>query len=83
MFIAHSGTAGSLDFFFAAPASLVHFLKGNPDALRLRPVVRVQLTTFELFAFMERVRAIVADVKQSLPAAHIRETVEPRMAAEK
>jgi hypothetical protein len=70
-YISHSGTAAALDFYYLSPSSIARFAQSkNIEGMRLRPVVRVQLTTFDLLDFVERLRPIAEDITINLPEAH-------------
>lgn len=70
-FMSFSGTEAALDFYHIAPAGIAMYTRtGNASGLRLNPVARVQMTTFELLALAERVRPVVLRILETLPARH-------------
>ncbi len=72
-YASHSGSEAALDFYHLSTAAIVRFTHSRvTDGLRLRPVVRVQLTSFDLFGLIEQARPIVAEVLNYLPESHLK-----------
>jgi hypothetical protein len=70
-YMSHSGTEAAIDFYHLAPPAIARFaLSKSLEGLRLRPVVRVQLTSFELFGLIERLGPVIEDIVRVLPENH-------------
>lgn len=66
--MAHAGTEAVLDFYSLPPTGLAMFNRGQgSQGLRLMPIVRVQMTTFELLRLLEDMTSIVTTIKNYLP----------------
>ena len=76
-YLSHSGTAAGIDFYYLSSSAIARFAKsGSVEGLRLRPVVRVQLTSFALFKLLEQVRALVGEIEASVSERHRNEVQE-------
>lgn len=70
-YMSHSGTEAALDFYHLSPAAIARYAQRKTvEGMRLRAVVRVQMTVFELFALMNRATPIVEDIMKILPSSH-------------
>ncbi len=66
--MAHSGTEALIDFYTLPIVGVAKYLKGMGSAsLRLAPVVRVQLTVFELVRLLDAMEPIIEAIRTSLP----------------
>jgi hypothetical protein len=66
--IAHTGSHASIDFYELPPAALHRFNQiGDKGGLKLRPVVRVDISIFELAAFLTRIEPMAREIQQELP----------------
>jgi hypothetical protein len=70
-YMSHSGTEASVDFYSLAPSAIARYAQSqNIEGMKIHPVVRVQMTAFELAAFVERLAPIVGEIERSLPEGH-------------
>lgn len=70
-YMSQSGSESAIDFYHVAPGALARFAQhGETAGLKMRPVVRVQLTTFELLSFILRVQVVLDEIRKHIPAAH-------------
>jgi len=66
--MAHAGTEASLDFYLLPPFGLAQFSKGQGSSqLRVVPIVRVQMTVFELGRLLDSASEVVATIEGYLP----------------
>jgi hypothetical protein len=69
--ISHSGTEAALDFYHMSTQAIARFtLTHSVEGMKLRPIVRVQMTTFDLLDLVEQLRPIADDIAAKLPAVH-------------
>jgi hypothetical protein len=70
-YMSHSGSQASLDFYHVNPSGIARLLQTkSTEGLRLLSVVRVQLSTFDLFRLTEQARGVVDAIKETLPDVH-------------
>jgi hypothetical protein len=70
-YISHSGTEASIDFYHMSTASLARYTQvKSTDGLRLVPITRVQMTTFELFHLFERAQSVIEQLEKDVPLVH-------------
>lgn len=68
-YMSHTGTEATIDFYHIPPGALARFLQRNDTSgLKVLPVVRVQLTTFELMNLVNRIHPLLDVIRESLPA---------------
>jgi hypothetical protein len=73
----HAGTEASLDFYLLPPWGLAQFSKGRGSSqLRVVPIVRVQMTVFELGRLLDSAAEVVTNIEAYLPKAET-EAVQP------
>ena len=66
--IAHAGTEATLDFYSIPAVGIARFRRGGGSAsLSIVPVVRVNLTVFELLRLMDAIEPVVKDIGAYLP----------------
>ena len=66
--IAHAGTEATLDFYSIPAVGIARFRRGDGSAsLTIVPVVRVNLTVFELLRLMDAIKPVVKDIEAYLP----------------
>jgi hypothetical protein len=66
--IAHAGTEATLDFYLLPPPVVARFSKGLGSAgLKVSPVVRVHMTSFELLRLLDSAADVVAEIEGYLP----------------
>lgn len=66
--MAHAGSEATIDFYSFSPSGIAQYRKSGVSAsLRIEPIVRVQLTVFELLGLLNDVEPIVDEVKRYLP----------------
>ncbi len=66
--IAHAGTEATLDFYSIPAVGIARFRRGGGSAsLTIVPVVRVNLTAFELLRLMDAVEPVVKEIEGYLP----------------
>jgi hypothetical protein len=64
----HAGTEASIDFFILPAAAVARFAQGKGSAdLKLAPVVRVNLSAFELLRLLDQTRTVAETVESYLP----------------
>lgn len=69
--IAHAGTEASIDFYLMPASGVARFASGQGSSgLRFAPVVRVQLTIFELVRLLDATEPVVKQVREYLPKEH-------------
>ena len=67
--MAHAGTEAVIDFYTLPAAGIARFARGHGSAgLRLTPVVRVQLSIFELTRLLDTMEPVVAMIEAYLPS---------------
>jgi hypothetical protein len=77
--IAHSGTEAALDFYTLPPAGVARYIMGQGTSqLILTPVVRVQMTIFELSILLETMAVTVSNIKDYLPKSLTEEKSEEK-----
>jgi hypothetical protein len=70
-YMSHAGSEAAIDFYHVAPGALAQIIRGQQvTGLRVLPVVRVQLSTFELMRFVERVQPLISVIRDYIPASH-------------
>ena len=70
-YMSHAGTDASLDFYHIASAGIARLARSQGTAqLKLRPVVRVQVTVFELWSLVQRVQAVIGEIREQIPEGH-------------
>ena len=70
-YMSHSGTDAAIDFYHMAASGIAKFTQtGSTAGLKFNPVVRIEMTAFELLAFLDRMAPIVEDIRQTLPEQH-------------
>ena len=68
--MAFAGTEACIDFYRLPPAGIAMFARGQGSSgLRSNPVVRVQLTVFELLRLLDATRSVVLEIEKYLPKA--------------
>jgi hypothetical protein len=73
-YMSHSGSAAAFDFYFISPSVLARYARSaDSSLLKLRGVVRVQISTFEMLSLIERVRPVVEQILRDLPKRHLDE----------
>jgi hypothetical protein len=66
--MSHSGTQASIDFYLLPPYGVAQFRNGRGSSqLMVIPIVRVQMTTFELAGLLGSVEEAVAEIKGYIP----------------
>jgi len=66
--MAHVGSEACLDFYLLPAVGVARFARGQGSSgLRLTPIVRVQLTIFELLRLLDSAESVVNEVKAYLP----------------
>lgn len=66
--LAHAGSEACMDFYQLSPAGIAKFARGQgSSALRVTPIVRVQLTVFALAELFRAAEPIVAEIERYLP----------------
>lgn len=66
--LAFAGTEATIDFYHLSANALAELRRaGNVASLKLTPVVRVQLTSFELYRWMKKVESSVDAILASVP----------------
>jgi hypothetical protein len=66
--MAHAGTEASIDFYQLPPFGLAQFSKGSgASQLVVTPIVRVQMTIFELCRLLDAVAKVVTEIEAYLP----------------
>jgi hypothetical protein len=66
--MAHSGTAASLDFYLLPALGIARFQRNQGSAgLQVIPIVRVQMTVFELLKLLDSARPVAEAIAQYLP----------------
>jgi hypothetical protein len=66
--MAHAGSQASIDFYLLPPWGIAQFLRGGGSSqLILTPIVRVQMTAFELKRLLDSVAKVVAEIGSYLP----------------
>jgi hypothetical protein len=67
--MSHAGTEAVIDFYSLPPAGLARFALGAGSAgLTITPVVRVQLSIFELVRLLDSMESVVQEIERYLPA---------------
>jgi hypothetical protein len=75
-YMAHAGTQAGIDFYQMSPAALSRFSNTRSlEGLRLRPVVRVQMSTFDMAALARLARPVQESIASLLPASHQHEEI--------
>jgi hypothetical protein len=70
-YTSHAGSEGSIDFYHMSTASIARYSQTrSTEGLRLTPVTRVQMTTFELFRLFQRAQAVIDQVEKDVPSVH-------------
>jgi hypothetical protein len=70
-YMAHSGSEASIDLYHLASASLARYAQNrNLEGIRLRGVVRVQLTSFDLLDLIDQLQSLVDEITRTLPEPH-------------
>lgn len=70
-YISHAGSEAAIDFYHMSPAAVATFAQSKSvERLRLIPVTRVQMTTFEVFRLLERAEKLVPTLEAHVPAVH-------------
>jgi hypothetical protein len=78
--MAHAGTGATLDFYLLPPWGLAQFSKGRGSSqLTVAPIVRVQMTVFELGRLLDSAAEVVTNIEAYLPAAEA-EAIQPEKA---
>jgi len=73
-YMAVSGTQAAIDFYNLHVGGIARYSMGQGTAgLELKPVVRVQLTAFELLRLLDAGHAIVDTIKTHIPATMLME----------
>ncbi len=66
--MSHAGSEATIDFYSLSPSGIARYRRGGASAsLRIEPIVRVQLTVFELLDLLKAVEPIVNEVQRYLP----------------
>ena len=77
--MAHAGTEASIDFYFMPPSGVARFAQGQGSAgLKLTPVVRVQLSSFELVRLLDAAEPVVKEIEKYVPKSERAEVIEGR-----
>ena len=67
-YMSRSGSQSALDFYHISTSALARLARtGTVEGLRMRPVVRVQMTCFELLNLIDMSEPVVSEVKEYLP----------------
>ncbi len=67
----HSGTEASIDFYHLSTSALARYARTqNTEGLKVRGVVRVMISTFDLWNLIEDARPLVPQIQATLPEAH-------------
>jgi hypothetical protein len=75
--MAHAGTEAMIDFYMLPASGVAKFAQGQGSSgLTLVPIVRIQMTIFELTRLLGSLEPIVAEIEKYLPA---REALTPRL----
>ncbi len=76
--MAHVGTQASLDFFLLPAWGIAQFFKGRGSSqLIVRPIVRIQMTIFELGRLLDSAADVVTIIEGYLPVAEA-EAIQPQ-----
>lgn len=79
--MAHAGTEASIDFYLMPPSGIARFARGQGSAgLKFAPIVRVQLTIFELLRLLDETANVVKQIEGYLPK---RDRVDEEIAEER
>ena len=66
--MAHAGTEAALDFYVLSPTGLARFSRGQGSSgLAVQPIVRVQMTIFELGRLLDSAAEVVTAIEAYLP----------------
>jgi hypothetical protein len=66
--MSHAGTEATIDFYQLPPPGIARFAQGlGSSQLKIVPIVRVQMTTFELVHLLDAAATVVAEVERYLP----------------
>lgn len=66
--MAHSGTEAMIDFFTLPVWGVAKFVGGQGSSgLKMVPVVRIQMTVFELTRLLDSMESVVTEIKNYLP----------------
>jgi len=69
--MAHAGTEASVDFFLLPAADIARFAQGQGSSgLILTPVVRVNMSAFELLRLLDSAQDVADTITNYLPALH-------------
>lgn len=75
--IAHAGTEASLDFYLLPPWGVAQFCMGRGSSqLTVVPIVRVQMTVFELGRLLDSAAEVVTNIEGYLPVGEA-EPIQP------
>ena len=78
-YMAHAGSEAAIDFYHVPPGGVARFAKGlGYSALDLSPVLRIQLSSFELRRLLDQVESIVAEAAKYVPATETDEAESQR-----
>jgi hypothetical protein len=70
-YMSHSGSEAALDFYHIAPSALAIWARNKETRnLKLRSIVRVQMTTFELYSLILRVQTALDEIRAHIPESH-------------
>lgn len=71
--MAHAGTEASIDFYTVPASGIARFIAGQGSAgLKMVPIVRIQMTIFELTRLLDSMEPVVAEIQSYLPARDAR-----------
>jgi len=66
--MAHAGTEALIDFYTLPVSGIAMFVKGQGSSgLKMTPIVRVQLSVFELNRLLDSMEPIVDEIRRNLP----------------
>jgi hypothetical protein len=66
--MAHSGTEAMVDFYLMPAVGVARFHRSQGSAgLQVIPIVRVQMTVFELVRLLDAARPVVDEINRYLP----------------
>lgn len=66
--MSHAGTEATIDFYQLPPPGIARFNQGlGSGNLQIVPIVRVQLTVFEMLRLLDATAPVVAEIERYLP----------------
>ena len=66
--MAHAGTEASMDFYLMPPSGIAQFARGQGSVgLKFSPIVRIQLTVFELVRLLDAAAEVVSQIEKYIP----------------